>query len=164
MKFVNPLNETEIATLQSMHRYHPSRRARMRAHCLLLSHQRYCLTDIAQLYHVSRRRVSAWINRWHACGLAGLYDQPRSGRPPIYSEEEQQHVDHYLQRYPQARSYPYRSCMTSRRKPVGTYPSSCAEAKASPRTSFMARPAIFPSICTICVVSVPVDTASMSCR
>jgi hypothetical protein len=36
MKFVKPLSETEIETLQLMPRYHPSRRARMRAHCILL--------------------------------------------------------------------------------------------------------------------------------
>ena len=101
MKFVNPLNETEIETLQAMHRYHPSRRARLRSHCLLLSHQEYSLNDIARFYRVSRRRVSVWIDRWHDLGLAGLYDQPRSGRPPIYSDEDQKKVDHYLQKYPQ---------------------------------------------------------------
>lgn len=101
MKFVNPLNETEIETLQAMHRYHPSRRARMRAHCILLSHQRYKLNDIARFYQVSRRRVSAWMNRWQEYGLVGLYDQPRCGRPPIYNDQEQQQIDSYLERFPQ---------------------------------------------------------------
>ena len=101
MKFVHPMNDIEIDTLHQMHRYHPSRRARMRAHCILLSHQRYKLNDIARVYHVSRRRVSAWVDRWQTCGLVGLYDQARSGRPPIYSDHEQQHIDHYLQMYPQ---------------------------------------------------------------
>ncbi len=101
MKFVHRLSETEIATLQHMHRYHPSRRARMRAHCLLLSHERYKLKDIAQVYQVDHRRVSVWIDRWHDDGLVGLYDQPRCGRPPIYSDHEQQQVDHYLEMYPQ---------------------------------------------------------------
>ena len=41
MKYVTPLNDAEIETLRQMHAYHPSRRARMRAHSLLLSHQRY---------------------------------------------------------------------------------------------------------------------------
>jgi hypothetical protein len=68
MKFVKPLNTTEIATLQAMHGYHPSRRARMRAHCMLLSHQHYQLHEIARFYQVSRRRVSNWINRWHDWG------------------------------------------------------------------------------------------------
>jgi transposase len=101
MKFVNPLNEIEIATLQAMHHYHPSRRARMRAHCILLSHQHYPINDIARFYQVSRRRVSAWIHRWQDDGLVGLYDQTRSGRPPIYSEQQQKQIDDYLQKYPQ---------------------------------------------------------------
>jgi len=101
MKFVIPMTKIEVETLHQMHRYHPSRRARMRAHCMLLSHQRYKLNDIARLYHVSRRRVSAWMNRWQTCGVVGLYDQARSGRPPIYSAHEQQQVDYYLHLYPQ---------------------------------------------------------------
>jgi len=101
MKFVKPLTETEIETLQHMHRYHPSSRARMRAHCLLLSHKRYKLRDIAQVYQVDPGRISVWIDRWHDGGLVGLYDQPRGGRPPIYSDQEQQQVDHYLELYPQ---------------------------------------------------------------
>jgi len=39
MKYVSPLSDAEIETLQQMHAYPPSRRARMRAHSLLLSHQ-----------------------------------------------------------------------------------------------------------------------------
>ena len=101
MKFVKALNEAEIETLQQMHGHHPSRRARMRAHCLLLSHKRYKLKEIAQVYHVDHRRVSVWIDRWHDEGLVGLYDQPRSGRPPIYSDHEQTQVDHFLHLYPQ---------------------------------------------------------------
>ena len=100
MKFVNPLTETEIETLDHMHRAHPSRRARLRAHCILLSHQRYKLDDIAEIYHVARRRVSIWIDRWHNFGLVGLYDQPRSGRPPIYNDQEQHQIDAYLQAHP----------------------------------------------------------------
>ena len=101
MKFVNPLTETELETLQQMHRFHPSRRARLRAHGIVLSHQRYKLDDMAQILQVSRRRLSTWIDRWHRFGLVGLYDQPRSGRPPIYSAQEQHQIDTYLQRHPQ---------------------------------------------------------------
>ena len=100
MKFVKPLTETEIDTLDHMHRHHPSRRARLRAHCILLSHQRYKLNDIAQIHQVARRRVSIWIDRWHECGLVGLYDQPGSGRPPIYNDQEQQQLGAYLQVHP----------------------------------------------------------------
>lgn len=92
MKYVIPLNDAEIETLQQMHAYHPSRRARMRAHSLLLSHQRYTIPHIARIYQVDQRRVSDWIDRWRTSGLVGLYDRPRSGRPPIFNAEEQQQV------------------------------------------------------------------------
>jgi transposase len=61
----------------------------------------YKLKDIAQVYHVDHRRISVWIDRWHIGGFVGLYDQPRGGRPPMYNDQEQQQVEHYLQMYPQ---------------------------------------------------------------
>src|SRR4029453_11910084 len=96
MKYVTPLSDAEIETVQQMHAHHPSRRARMRAHSLLLSHQRYPIPHIARCYQVDPRRVSAWIDRWQACGLVGLYDHPRSGRPALFNAEEQQQVYGYL--------------------------------------------------------------------
>ena len=96
MKYVTPLSDAEIETLQQMHAHHPSRRARMRAHSLLLSHQRYPIPQIARLYQVDPRRVSAWMVRWQAWGLVGLYDRPRSGRPASFTAEEQQKVYVYL--------------------------------------------------------------------
>src|SRR5215831_1219580 len=96
MKYVTPLNEAEIQTLHDMHRYHPSRRTRMRAHSLLLSHQGISIPRIAQIYQVDRRGVSSWIDRWQTYGLVGLYDQPGAGRRPTLSADEQQKVQQYL--------------------------------------------------------------------
>jgi transposase len=100
MKYVTPLNDAEIQTLSDMHRYHPSRRARMRAHSLLLSHQGLAIPHIARIYQVDRRSVSSWIDRWQTQGLVGLYDQPGAGRRPMLSADEQQKVRQYLQQYP----------------------------------------------------------------
>ena len=100
MQFVAPLSDPEIQTLTDMHRLHPSRRARMRAHSILLSHQGGSLSRIADIYQVSRYAVSAWRERWHTAGLVGLYAHPRSGRPPRLTREEQHKVDQYLQEHP----------------------------------------------------------------
>jgi len=100
MKFVAPLSDPEIQTLTDMHRLHPSRRARMRAHSVLLSHQGFSLRHIADIYQVSRYAVSAWLERWQKAGLVGLYDHPRSGRPPRLTREEPHKVDQYLQEHP----------------------------------------------------------------
>jgi transposase len=100
MKYVTPLNEAEIQTLHDLHRYHPSRRTRMRAHSLLLSHQGFAIPRIAQMDQVDRRSVSSWIDRWQTQGLVGLYDQPGAGRRPTLSADEQHKVQQYLQQYP----------------------------------------------------------------
>ena len=72
MKYVAPLREDEIQTLHDLHRYHPSRRARMRAHSLLLSHRGCSISYIAQFSQVDRRSVSTWIDRWQTMGLVGF--------------------------------------------------------------------------------------------
>lgn len=100
MKYVAPLSDTEIQTLTDMHRFHTSRRARMRAHGILLSHQGFAMRRIAAVYRVSRYAVSEWLERWHSAGLVGLYDHPRSGRPPSLTSAEQHKVDQYLQEHP----------------------------------------------------------------
>src|SRR4030095_11394565 len=100
MKYVAPLRDDEIQTLHDMHRYHPARRARMRAHRPLLSHQGFSLPHIARFYQVDRRSVSTWIDRWQTMGLVGLYDQLGSGRRPLLNEAEQHKVYDYLHQYP----------------------------------------------------------------
>jgi len=100
MKCVAPLSDTEIQTLTDMQRFHPSRRARMRAHGLLLSHQGFSLRRIAAVYQVSRYAVAEWLERWQSAGLVGVYDHPRSGRPPSLTPDEQHKVDQYLQEHP----------------------------------------------------------------
>ena len=100
MKYVPPLNDDELRTLHERHRFHPSRRARVRAPSLLLSHQGVSIPAIARMYQVDRRSVSAWIDRWHTRGFVGLYDQPGAGRRPTLSAEEQHKVHQYLQQDP----------------------------------------------------------------
>ena len=101
MKSVAPLRDDAIQTLHDMHHYHPSRRARMRAYRLLLSHRGGAIPHIAQCYQADRRSVSTWVDRWQTMGLVGLYDQPGSGRRPLLNEAEQHKVYDYLHQYPQ---------------------------------------------------------------
>jgi hypothetical protein len=49
MKYVTPLTEIESQTLHEMQRYHPTRRARMRAHSILFSHQGSSIPQIARV-------------------------------------------------------------------------------------------------------------------
>ena len=94
MKFVTPLSKSEQITLQCMRDYHSCRRVRMRAHGIILSHLGYAVQDIAFTFDVCRQTVSSWFDDWDSHGLAGLYDNPRSGRPMALNEQE---VDYVMQ-------------------------------------------------------------------
>src|SRR5439155_347815 len=67
-----------------------SPRARARAHSLLLSVQGLTINEIAKIYHVDRDTVSTWLTKWAQQGEGSLHDQPRSGRPPTLTPEEQE--------------------------------------------------------------------------
>ena len=71
MKCVAPLSDPDIHPLTDMHRCHPSRRARMRAHGLLLSHQGFALRRYCgHLSGLALRRV----------GVDGALAPRRAGR------------------------------------------------------------------------------------
>lgn len=100
MKYVSPLDQEEIQILQELYQRHRSRWVRMRAHSILLSHQKFSIHEIARIYQVDQRSVSSWVDRWQSLGLAGLYDLPGSGRPCILTPAEQQTALRYRREYP----------------------------------------------------------------
>lgn len=89
MRYVHPLTLDQFTTLDHTMTHDASARARMRAHSIILSSQGKTINDITSIYRVDRDTVSAWFTRWEQRGEAGLYDQPRSGRPPKLTPEEQ---------------------------------------------------------------------------
>jgi transposase len=89
-KFVKPLTTEQREQLSALMKSAAPQRTRMRAHAVLLSERRYSLEQIADIYQVDRDRVSQWLEWWEAEQVAGLDDDPRSGRPPKLTESERQ--------------------------------------------------------------------------
>jgi transposase len=87
-KFVKPLTRVQCEQLQEIMKSAAPQRTRMRAHAVLLSARGYSLDQIADIYQVDRDRVSQWVEWWEAEQVAGLDDDPRSGRPPKLTEAE----------------------------------------------------------------------------
>ncbi len=56
-------------------------RVSQRAQMILLVDQGRMYTEIARIFDTSTVTVNYWIGRFNASGPAGLFDQPRSGRP-----------------------------------------------------------------------------------
>ena len=95
------MSKQDKAILSQTYQAHTNHRVRQRAHAMLLSDRGYKIPDISLLLESHRDRVSAWIDRWHESGMAGLYDQPRSGRPMIYTAEEIDYLKQSLDKQPQ---------------------------------------------------------------
>ena len=100
MVYVDPLCEAEIVTLESMHKNHPSPATRMRAHAIILSNRGYSIQEIAELYTVCRQTVSSWLSGWEDEGVVGLIDKPRTGRPRVLSEAQEQAVIEAITKQP----------------------------------------------------------------
>jgi len=53
-----------------------------------LFHQRLSVAQVAACVGVTERTVVKWRDRFLQAGVAGLYDRPRSGRPPRFGPEQ----------------------------------------------------------------------------
>jgi transposase len=100
MKFVKPLSEVERRTLEEAHRNHPQCRSRGRAQALLLSARGYSIAQLQNIFEVRRDTISGWLDRWELNGVVGLLDDFRSGRPPIFTLEEQKQFKTYVDENP----------------------------------------------------------------
>lgn len=59
-------------------------RVALRAHMVLLSDRGFSVPQIAAIHACGDDVVRAWLHRYQREGVAGLEDEPRSGRPPKY--------------------------------------------------------------------------------
>ena len=105
MRFVRDLTSQEQTELERMTRQEIGRVA-MRAQMILLSARKYSAPDIADILDTSRVTVYTWLDRFDAEGPAGLYDRPRSGRPPDVDDTAQQCLETALDQTPEDYGYP----------------------------------------------------------
>lgn len=100
MKFVKSLSEVEVSTLREAQRHGPIPRMRQRALAVLLSGQRFCITQLVAVLGVDRDTVSAGLDAWEAPGLRGLYDAPRAGRPPLLADADRRWLGEQMREHP----------------------------------------------------------------
>ena len=96
MKFITDLSQNEEVSLEEAHKNHPSFRFRQRAKSILLSHKKYTIMQLADLFNTRRETIGSWLDRWIHNGIAGLSDSSRSGRPSNYTIEEQAKFLEYI--------------------------------------------------------------------
>ncbi len=101
---VQPLDERERAELKRLARREVGRVSE-RIRAILLSAKGYSVPQIADIFEVDQASVRAWIERFQAQGVKGLYDRPRSGRPRKADAVAQEEIRQAIQTPPSALGY-----------------------------------------------------------
>ena len=93
MKYVLPLTDDEVITLQHLSKYYPQPQVRIRGNAILLSNNRIPLQSIADLSGVCRQTISIWFENWDTEGLCGLFDESGRGRKQILVNIESEVIE-----------------------------------------------------------------------
>lgn len=56
-----------------------------RARAILLLSEGHTISAVGRLVAMQRRHIYKWIDRFREQGIAGLTDEKRPGRPPVFS-------------------------------------------------------------------------------
>jgi transposase len=97
MRYVT-LEIEEIEALEQLCKKSTNSTVRKRSQCLLLSHQRRTIIDLAGIFDVNRRTIERWFDNWAKNGIDSLPIQPGrgvktrlKGLETVISEQVQEH-------------------------------------------------------------------------
>ncbi len=104
MIYARQPTQEELEELHRMRRREIGRVSE-RAHMVWLSVEHHSVPEIATMFEVCRANVRYWLKRFNQAGPAGLYDEPRSGRPRKMTSAVKSKVIKLLHDDPQKEGY-----------------------------------------------------------
>ncbi len=104
MIYVRTPTDAELQELTRMTRQEIGR-VGQRAQMILLSAQKRTVPEIATIFGSTPKTVRKWIRRFDADGPAGLYDEPRSGRPHKLTDRVRDTLVNLIQQDPEQSGY-----------------------------------------------------------
>jgi transposase len=75
------LTKEQLVEIEEAINHSPYPEVRQRAIAIRLLHKGYKPEQVAELVAITANTIWMWHRRWREGGVAGLQDQPRSGRP-----------------------------------------------------------------------------------
>ena len=86
-----------LSLLQRIYRYSRHHQVRQRAHCLILRHEGYSLSDLITIFKVSRKTLYNWLEAWDKRGFPGLYNRPGRGRKGTFTSDQKEQIHNWAQ-------------------------------------------------------------------
>lgn len=102
MRYIKELSQETLKMLKRIYQYSKHDRVRQRAHCIQLSYKRYQISELMNIFEVSRNTIYNWLNNWESKRLAGLYERPGRGRKRLLNSEEEITVKEWVKETPKS--------------------------------------------------------------
>ena len=100
MKFIKELNPETKKLLERISKQSKFPQVRDRAKCIVLSYQGVSVTQLIQIFKVSKRTIYYWYERWETQPVAGIYNQKGRGRKTKLNERQSQQVKDWVNQEP----------------------------------------------------------------
>ena len=100
MRVVRDLSMETQRILKRIYKDSQHHLVRQRAQCILLSFQGWSMSQLIQLYGISRKTLYTWLTRWEDERLVGLYDRAGRGRKSKLNDEQKQQIRAWVQAEP----------------------------------------------------------------
>ena len=92
-RYIEKLTDKEIKDLHAGFKNGKSHTCRSRCKSILLSHEGWQCSAIADFFGVALVTVYKWLDRWESGGMANLLDKAGRGRKPILDLSKSAHVE-----------------------------------------------------------------------
>lgn len=100
MRFIRDLTLDTIKLLNKIYKQSYHYQVQQRAHCILLSYDGATISELMEIFQVSRRTIYNWMNDWEEYRLLGLYNRPGRGRKPIFNELQEWQIKEWAKQSP----------------------------------------------------------------
>ena len=100
MRFIDGLCPETIHLLRTLQHNSKHHRVRQRALCMILSHQRYTPSQLAEMFDVNLKTIYNWFFAFEQRKLPGLYDRLGRGRKPTLTDSQQHQVEQWAKASP----------------------------------------------------------------
>lgn len=102
------LTADELAELTKLYRETKEARIRLRAQIILLAAENKLIApQIAQIVRVNDQTVRNWLRRYTTQGIAGLFDEPRSGAPRKVTAAYERRLLEVVRQRPRSLAQPF---------------------------------------------------------
>ncbi len=100
MRYIRGLTKDTLKLLKRIYQESKYYQVRQRAHCIQLSYQGYNISELMEIFQVSRNTIYNWFNAWELSKFSGLYNSPGRGRKKLFSVEQQQQIKNWVKDSP----------------------------------------------------------------